>query len=488
MIPYITAAGVLFIISVFLLIRFMWVRNKITELKDKTEFAVKGEDMMLLSFSENSDLGKVADNFNTLVKKYIEARKDRGTLLRDKEDKSALDQKVRDFESSMSQLTLITDIGRKITASLNIEDFMQIVYDYVRSSMDVDEVELMYYKGENPIFLSMDSSGHLQLHKNLNVEIQHSLMFWSLENHRDVYLNDAKRDYGQYIAKPVKSFTNKEPSALICVPLLLKERKIGALGIMSVNKNVYNNYHLEFIKTLGSYLAIAIDNSNVYQWLEEGKAEIESEKSKTDALLLNILPAEVADELKKTGHSKAQNYENVSVLFTDFVNFTGISESMSPADLVAEIDECFKNFDAIMEKHGLEKIKTIGDAYLAVCGLPNSDPTHAEKAVSAAIDIRQFMKDRNKKGNSKINNIRIGINSGPLVAGIVGVKKFAYDIWGDTVNTAARMEEQSESGKINISGKTYELVSDKFDCTYRGKIEAKNKGEIDMYFVEGPKS
>ena len=206
--------------------------------------------------------------------------------------------------------------------------------------------------------------------------------------------------------------------------------------------------------------------------------DLSSEKKKSDDLLLNILPEEVADELKHTGFSKARLYNNVTVLFTDFVNFTGISEKLTPTELVQEIHKNFTAFDSIIEKHGLEKIKTIGDAYLAVCGLPHELPDHAIRVTKAAIDIRNFMLQNEGKFQ-----IRIGIHSGPVVAGIVGVKKYAYDIWGDTVNMANRMESNSEAGKINISGATYELIQSQFECIYRGKIQAKNKGEVDMYFV-----
>ena len=150
--------------------------------------------------------------------------------------------------------------------------------------------------------------------------------------------------------------------------------------------------------------------------------------------------------------------------------------------MVRELNECFTAFDAIVERNGLEKIKTIGDAYMAVCGLPIADPLHAKKTVQAGIEIRDFIEAR--KRSEKAFEIRIGINSGPVVAGIVGVKKFAYDIWGDTVNTANRMEQHGEPGNINISHSTYELVKDYYRCSYRGKIAAKNKGEVEMYFVE----
>ena len=195
--------------------------------------------------------------------------------------------------------------------------------------------------------------------------------------------------------------------------------------------------------------------------------------------MLNILPAEVAEELKSKGSAEARSYDNVSVLFTDFVNFSGISENMTAQELVSEIDYCFKAFDLIIERNGLEKIKTIGDAYLAVCGLPNEHSDHAQRVVKAALEIRDFIASQQKNFH-----IRIGIHSGPVVAGIVGVKNYAYDIWGDTVNTANRMESSAEAGHVNISGNTYELVRADFSCIYRGKISAKNKGELDMYYAE----
>jgi len=214
---------------------------------------------------------------------------------------------------------------------------------------------------------------------------------------------------------------------------------------------------------------------------ERGKSE--KERKKSDGLLLNILPGEVADELKANGTTTAKHYDNVTVIFTDFVNFTSAGARMSPQALIDELHTCFKIFDEITGKYGIEKIKTIGDAYLAVAGLPRDDPKHAENVIRAAIEINAFMQDRLAKLGSSTFEIRIGIHSGSVVAGIVGVKKFAYDIWGDTVNTAARMEQNSEAGKINISATTYELVKDKFTCEYRGEIDAKGKGMLKMYYV-----
>lgn len=216
--------------------------------------------------------------------------------------------------------------------------------------------------------------------------------------------------------------------------------------------------------------------------------KVRKEKARSEELLLNILPAEVAEELKEKGSAESKLINEVSVLFTDFKGFTEYSEKLTPENLVKDIHECFSAFDTIMEKHGMEKIKTIGDAYMAAGGLPSPNLTHATDAVQAALEIVRFIAERKTRkmaAGLPFTEIRIGIHTGQVVAGIVGVKKYSYDIWGDTVNTASRMESSGEAGKINISEDTYALVKTKFKCAHRGKITAKNKGEIDMYFVEG---
>jgi class 3 adenylate cyclase len=232
-------------------------------------------------------------------------------------------------------------------------------------------------------------------------------------------------------------------------------------------------------------IALAMEDlTTAQQELMSAHRQSEQARKKSDELLLNILPAEVAEELKASGSSAARQFDDVTVMFTDFVNFTQASEALTPQQLINELHTCFKAFDQITGSYKIEKIKTIGDAYLAVAGLPAQDNAHAAHVVKAAIEISEFMRDRKATMGNATFAIRIGIHSGSVVAGIVGVKKFAYDIWGDTVNTAARMEQSSEAGKINISETTYELVKDKFNCEYRGEIDAKNKGMMKMYFVK----
>jgi class 3 adenylate cyclase len=219
-----------------------------------------------------------------------------------------------------------------------------------------------------------------------------------------------------------------------------------------------------------------------YNQKRKDNKKIAEEKLKSDQLLLNILPHEVAEELKEKGKTNAKHFDEVSVLFTDFVNFTANSERIGVQEVLNELNICFTEFDSIMEKYGLEKIKTIGDAYLAVSGLPLSNGQHAKNAVDASLEILSYIQHR-KQENPNALDIRIGIHSGPVIAGIVGVKKFAYDIWGDTVNTAARMEQNSIPGRVNISEATYQLIKEDFIFDYRGKIETKGKGAMEMYFV-----
>lgn len=217
---------------------------------------------------------------------------------------------------------------------------------------------------------------------------------------------------------------------------------------------------------------------------------ISKEKQRSEDLLLNILPYETAKELKDHGSSEAKLIDHVTVLFTDFKGFTALSEQVTPKELVQDLNECFSAFDSICEKYRIEKIKTIGDAYMAAGGVPTVNSTHALDVTRAAIEMRDFIesgKERKRATGLPFFEIRIGIHTGPVVAGIVGIKKFQYDIWGDTVNIASRMESSGEVGQINISEDTYMQVKDHFYCRPRGQVQAKGKGLMSMYFVASEK-
>ncbi len=221
--------------------------------------------------------------------------------------------------------------------------------------------------------------------------------------------------------------------------------------------------------------------------IEKNRDIIEEEKAKSDALLLNILPEETAEELKRTGAATPRKYELVTVLFTDFSGFTAITKHMTAEELITELNECFVVFDSIVAKYGLEKIKTIGDAYMCAGGIPTPNKSNPKDVVKAAIAMRKFMNERiaqKQQLQQQYWNMRIGIHSGAVIAGVVGSNKFAYDIWGDTVNIASRMESNGAEGAINISAATHAYIKNDFKCTSRGAIAVKNGGEVEMYFLE----
>ena len=217
------------------------------------------------------------------------------------------------------------------------------------------------------------------------------------------------------------------------------------------------------------------------------KDEISQEKEKSDRLLTNILPESVAEELKEYGKATPKSIASATVMFADFRGFTKLSSEFTPDQLVTQLDYCFKAFDDIISRNNLEKIKTIGDAYMAVAGVPEEDENHAVNACNAALEIVEFIEEWKKELQAKGHTpweVRVGINSGQMVAGVVGKKKFSFDVWGDSVNIASRMESHGIPGKVNISSNTHELIGSGFSCEHQGKVEIKGKGIMDMYTVE----
>ncbi len=236
------------------------------------------------------------------------------------------------------------------------------------------------------------------------------------------------------------------------------------------------------------FLLLALGFYGRARYIKRSKEKLQKEKERSDNLLLNILPYEVAEELKESGESKAKDFNEVTVIFTDFKEFTQIAEKLSAIDLVSEINTCFKAFDEIIDKYKIEKIKTIGDAYMAAGGLHHPRTSEPADIINAALEMQSFMLQRlsaRKAKNLQAFEMRVGIHTGPVVAGIVGVKKFQYDIWGDTVNVASRMENHCSVGKVNISHATYEMVKNEENFVFekRKPIQVKGKGDMEMYFV-----
>ena len=275
-------------------------------------------------------------------------------------------------------------------------------------------------------------------------------------------------------ARPSLAHVVINGDSLVSVPAIIFYLGLFFLIILAL----YSQLNLRFARK--QYILEQIINKRT--------EDLITEKEKTEALLVNVLPKNTADEIMAKGKATKIKYNFVTVLFSDIQGFTKIAEEMSPEVLIDELDKFFFYFDSVVEKYGIEKIKTIGDAYMCAGGIPEKNRTNPVEVILAALEMKAYMtrlKETSELEGMKYWDIRIGIHTGTVVAGVVGQKKLSYDIWGDTVNIASRMESSGEAGKINISGTTYEFVKDFFTCEYRGKMPVKYKGELEMYFVTG---
>jgi len=284
-------------------------------------------------------------------------------------------------------------------------------------------------------------------------------------------------------------FLAHQPLSVLIYPILKQGELFGLLYLENyLTEGIFDNKRIGMLNLISSQIAMLLDNAylnkNMESRVRERTFELETEKNQISGLLENIFPKEAIEELKLTGKVTPQELQNITVMMADIKGFTNISERLNPEELITMIDNYFRAFDEIMGKYGLEKIKTIGDAYMAIGGIGKTLYNGAEKMVQAALEMQEFSEKLLKESDKEQIQLRIGIHTGVVIAGVVGSKKLQYDIWGDTVNIAARMEQNSEPSRVNISEVTRNLVKDKFQLIYRGKIEAKNKGEMDMYFVE----
>jgi guanylate cyclase len=250
----------------------------------------------------------------------------------------------------------------------------------------------------------------------------------------------------------------------------------------------------EWFSTLMLVLNVAVGGTIVFTLLalfaqqrHDALAALRIEQDKAENLLLNILPKSIAEKLKTDSRTIADSFSSASILFADVVDFTPLSQRLSAPEVVGLLDRLFSHFDSLAERYGLEKIKTIGDCYMVAAGVPNPRPDHARALALMALDMREAMRDADAVGDLGLE-LRIGINSGPVVAGVIGRKRFLYDLWGDAVNTASRMESHGVPGQIQITRATYDLLKDEFECERRGTIEVKGKGALETWYLVSPKA
>ena len=402
--------------------------------------------------------------------------------------------------SSMNlDLSTILKASASISQEIVLNKLLKNLMMTVMENAGADRGILLLKEGEEFYIeaISEESGKSEEILQHLNYKgsglLSETIVSYVTQSGKSALVQDAGSDRrfthcGYIKTAPVQS--------VLCLPIINLGQQRGVLYLEN-NHSIaaFTPDRVDLMALLSGQIAVSISNAMLFENLElkvaDRTKELEEEKKKSETLLLNILPLEIAEELKRNNTTTPRHFEKVTVMFTDFKGFTQLSELLSPADLVAELGACFIAFDKIIDKYKIEKIKTIGDSYMCVGGLPVPNSTHASDTIMAALEIRDWIDNYSKeaKSNGKpVFQIRIGLHTGPVVAGVVGYRKFAYDIWGDTVNTASRMESSGETGKVNISGQTHEIIKDGFECEYRGKVDAKNKGQIDMYFVEHLKS
>ncbi|WCL47784.1 adenylate/guanylate cyclase domain-containing protein [Leptospira sp. GIMC2001] len=435
------------------------------------EMRIRKSDVRKISYICSQVAGSI-DN-NNLIE---QVKRERESALKSKQ----ISEKQKRFTESLNQLikSLNEDLDLN-TIMIKVSEYIKKNYNfhyYGLSIIGASGDNLLHAHSEIPEFVTHQEK---EIIKNTIIKLNqdqgtHALAF-----------NYKKPIFAQRIRASALSQEEQilyqllKFESLVVIPLTLQNHPIGFLDLYNVGKISLTKEEITYLSILGEQLAGIIYSSKLYK-------QVEQEKERSDNLLENILPKSIAEELKSELSVKPQLIESATVLFTDFVGFTKIAESLSPEDLVRELDGCFSQFDEICKHNNLEKLKTIGDAYMCAGGLPVPNHSHPIEVCLAALEFRSFMLQMGeikKALNLPFWELRIGIHTGSVTAGVIGTNKFAYDIWGDTVNTASRMESSGDPGRINISGATYELVKDFFECEYRGKIQAKGKGEVDMYFL-----
>jgi class 3 adenylate cyclase len=455
--------------------------------------ALKNQDKPLLSdiYLLGSKIDEALYNFELSFEYYRKHLDIRDSLAREEERKQA---------ELVQQRYIVERAEREISQLLSGQEISDLELIQLRLESTTRQQQLEIYRKNDSLQKAVIQNQQLERDKALQELLLAEERLAAERKDREI-VDLRQREEIQTLELRQKELEQQQDQQEIA--LLTRDKELGELAlskararnffmlgisllVLAVLYTVYRG--LQFARKANRKLARQnIEINRQKEEINQNLIVIDEERKKSDALLLNILPQETASELKETGQSIPKHYEMVTILFTDFVGFTFVAERMTPQELIAELNHCFLEFDRIIDRHGVEKIKTIGDSYMCAGGIPVANRTNPIDVVSAALEIRDFVTRTRQERISTGRDyweVRIGVNTGPVMAGVVGKNKFAYDIWGDAVNTASRMESSGKSGHVNISGNTFELIRDQFHCTYRGKVQAKNKGEVDMYFVE----
>ena len=415
--------------------------------------------------------------------------------------RSFTEEGTRHTSTMTMDMTTILKVSQVISSEIVLEDLLERIMSLLLENAGanqgwllIKEKDQWFIRAEKSINengLNSDKDQPLSSIPDAELPVSKKIIEYVDRTSQPIVLDDAAVT-GKYAQD--STIRRLKSKSVFCSPIIHQGKTLGVIYLVNdLIPNVFTEENVDMLTLLSSQLSISLQNALLYDNLDskvrQRTEDLVKEKETSEKLLHNILPTSIASELKDSGSVEARHYPQASVLFTDFKNFTQITEQADPKELVAELDYIFSKFDEISSEHGIEKIKTIGDSYMAASGIPNPTPDDEINIVRAAIAMRDFLEqtkqEKQQNGKSLCFEARIGIHTGPLIAGVVGMKKFSYDVWGGTVNLASRMESNGEAGKINISGDTYKFIKDKFNCTHRGQIKVKNQGKFDMYFVEG---
>ncbi|XDD43300.1 adenylate/guanylate cyclase domain-containing protein [Leptospira sp. WS60.C2] len=445
----------------------------------------------LLDYSGIFELNEQQLNQIKIIADYIAGTIETGYLLDElKSVNTKIQEEKENIESNRFKLENLHKFNRKINSYSEIEDITREVFNYLKLNHRVELGFILLVDPKSntlvPLMEGAEVFNKGLLVTNFLRSFRPILMpsigslYRSYQKQKPVYLKKSTRwkELTEIDTSIVESF---KLELFGHIPLVVQGQTIGIICVTRLTKeSPWTQDEFQEIISFCEQVAGAIHNANL-------RRDLEKEREKTLHFIRNILPGDLADELIEKGEVVPMEYESVSILFTDFKNFTKAAESLSPEDLIEQLDGCFSQFDDIAVRHNFEKLKTIGDSYMAAGGIPQGNFTHPVDACLFAMEIKSFMtqiRSFKQMLGQDFWEIRIGIHTGPVVAGVVGKSKFAYDVWGDAVNTASRMESSGDAGEINLSETTYEKVKRFFECEYRGKVKAKNKGEMGMYFLK----
>ncbi|MEQ8353699.1 MAG: adenylate/guanylate cyclase domain-containing protein [Leptospiraceae bacterium] len=403
----------------------------------------------------------------------------------------------RKTEQARAETQALATLSRHANESTNLESICHALFTYLEDTLSLTNFCLfMVDQPRSEIYVVAGAGAGWSTHiqewtrdLRIKLEPESGTLYSTYSRQKPMYLRRIPGNMDSAVDLTIVEKFNLD--SILQVPLVIQGNTIGILACEPSRR--LRPEDIQSVERFCNQIAGAMRTMALLQITQEAreeavvaKEEAEQARAESDALLDNVLPAAAARELKETGRVEPIYFDSVSVLFTDFVGFTRAAANLTPAELIQELDGCFSQFDEVSRRNNLEKLKTIGDAYMCAGGLPEPGNSHPVDICLAALELRAFMQQMaevKQQLGFQFWQIRIGIHTGPVTAGIIGQNKFAYDIWGDTVNVASRMESSGSPGMINISGSTYSLVKNLFECEHRGKVEAKGKGEMDMYFL-----